>query len=220
MSADDDGFSNQVAISMFRAHASVQDLQALLEQRYIYQFESGVIVIKHWRMANALRKDRYTQTVFKEELAKLKLDKNGAYSLEHGSSTVAGWLPGGCQTDAELVPQDRLDQDRLSQNNDVKRKRFIPPTIEDVKAYCVERKNNVDAQRFVDYYESNGWMVGRNKMKDWKAAVRTWEKTDNNKPKNSAPVIPVPDYMRKQIDDMERDQLLKEINNLKGSMHD
>ena len=57
MSADDDGFCNQVSVSMFKAHASVADLQQLLEKRYIYQFDNGVIVIKHWRMANALRKD-------------------------------------------------------------------------------------------------------------------------------------------------------------------
>lgn len=56
------------------------------------------------------------------------------------------------------------------------RKRFIPPTIEEVKDYCFERNNNVDAERFIDYYTSNGWMVGKNKMKDWKSAVRTWEK--------------------------------------------
>jgi len=62
MSADDDGFCNQVSLSMFKAHASVQDLEALLSKRYIYQFENGVIVIKHWKMANALRKDRYTPT--------------------------------------------------------------------------------------------------------------------------------------------------------------
>ena len=57
-----------------------------------------------------------------------------------------------------------------------KRKRFVPPTLEEVKAYCIERKNNVDAERFIDYYTSNGWQVGKNKMKDWKAAVRTWER--------------------------------------------
>lgn len=57
-----------------------------------------------------------------------------------------------------------------------KRSRFIPPTLEEVKAYCVERKNNVDPQHFIDYYESNGWKVGKNPMKDWKAAVRTWER--------------------------------------------
>ena len=84
MSADDDGFCNQVSVSMFKAHASIQDLQTLLEKRYIYQFENGVIVIKHWRMANALRKDRYTPTAFKEELAMLEIKKNGAYTLNKG----------------------------------------------------------------------------------------------------------------------------------------
>ena len=56
------------------------------------------------------------------------------------------------------------------------RTRFTPPTIEEVQAYCQERQNGVDAERFIDYYSSNGWMVGKNKMKDWKAAVRTWER--------------------------------------------
>ena len=54
------------------------------------------------------------------------------------------------------------------------RHRFIPPTVEEVKAYCTEKGYSVDAQRFVDYYTSNGWKVGKNSMKDWKAAVRTW----------------------------------------------
>lgn len=103
MSADDDGFCNQASISMFKAHASVQDLQALLEKRYIYQFENGVIVIKHWRMANALRKDRYTPTNFQEELAQLDIKDNGAYS----------WLPSGCQVVAKRLPQDRIGKDRI-----------------------------------------------------------------------------------------------------------
>ena len=55
-------------------------------------------------------------------------------------------------------------------------KRFTQPTLEDVRAYCRERNNNVDAERFYDYYTSNGWKVGRNPMKDWKAAVRRWER--------------------------------------------
>lgn len=53
--------------------------------------------------------------------------------------------------------------------------RFAPPTLEAVRQYCLERKNRVDPQRFVDYYEANGWRVGRNPMRDWKAAVRSWE---------------------------------------------
>ena len=56
-----------------------------------------------------------------------------------------------------------------------KTKRFIPPTIDEIKFYCQERKNNVEAERFFNFYEMKGWMIGKNKMKDWKAAVRTWE---------------------------------------------
>lgn len=75
---------------------------------------------------------------------------------------------------------NNLNNNKNSNKEDIgeepKRKRFVPPTLEEVKAYCIERKNNVDAQRFIDYYTSNGWLVGKNKMKDWKAAVRTWER--------------------------------------------
>lgn len=107
MSADDDGFSSQVSVSMFKAHASIQDLEALLEKRYIYQFENGVIVIKHWRMANALRKDRYTPTTFQEELARLDVKENGSYT----------WLPSGCHLVAKCLPQDRLGKDRLDKDS-------------------------------------------------------------------------------------------------------
>lgn len=54
-------------------------------------------------------------------------------------------------------------------------KRFVKPTVEDIRSYCTERGNAVDAQRFYDFYESKGWLIGKNPMKDWKAAVRTWE---------------------------------------------
>lgn len=60
------------------------------------------------------------------------------------------------------------------------KKKFIKPTFEEVSSYCLERNNKVDAQRFIDYYEANGWKVGRNSMKDWKAAIRTWEKNDGS----------------------------------------
>ena len=63
-----------------------------------------------------------------------------------------------------------------------KRKRFEKPSISDIKQYCMERNNNIDANQFFDYYESNGWKVGKNSMKDWKAAVRTWERSEYRKP--------------------------------------
>lgn len=177
MSADDDGFCNQVSISMFKAHASVADLQQLLEKRYIYQFDNGVIVIKHWRMANALRKDRYTPTNFKEELAKLKLKSNGSYTFsDDGCQMVANCLP---QDSIGKVSVGKVSVGKESIGESVrgeKPKRFTPPTLDEVEQYCLERANGIDAQTFIDFYESKGWMIGKNKMKDWKAAVRTWER--------------------------------------------
>lgn len=69
-----------------------------------------------------------------------------------------------------------------SASTTTKRKRFEKPTLSEIKEYCIERNNNVDAQHFYDYYESNGWKVGKNSMKDWKAAVRTWERSEYRKP--------------------------------------
>lgn len=59
--------------------------------------------------------------------------------------------------------------------------RFIPPTLEEIKAYCLERKNGVDPEKWQSHYQANGWKVGKNPMKDWRAAVRTWEKTAKEK---------------------------------------
>lgn len=170
MSADDDGFCNQVSLSMFKAHASVQDLEALLEKRFIYQFENGVIVIKHWRMANALRKDRYTPTSFQDELHQLGIKKNGSYT----------WLPDGCQMVADGLPQDRIGKVSLGKVNT--NGRFKPPTLEEVKLYCSERSNKIDPEYFLDYYETRGWKLSKGQpMKDWKAAVRTWERNNFEK---------------------------------------
>ena len=58
------------------------------------------------------------------------------------------------------------------------RHRFTPPTVDEVKAYCTEKAYALDADRFIDYYTSNGWRVGKNPMKDWKAAVRTWSRKE------------------------------------------
>lgn len=63
-----------------------------------------------------------------------------------------------------------------------KRKRFEKPTLSQITQYCLERNNNVNAEQFFDYYESNGWKVGKNSMKDWKACVRTWERNGYDKP--------------------------------------
>ena len=86
-----------------------------------------------------------------------------------------------CQSNVS-IGKDRLGKDRLGESVQ-SAKRFVPPTLDEVKSYCSERNNGIDAQRFLDYYEARGWKIGKCSMKDWKAAVRTWEKSGYNKPK-------------------------------------
>ena len=73
--------------------------------------------------------------------------------------------------------EEKKEVNNKKEDTNVSKKKFIPPSLNDVRTYCLERSNNVDAQAFVDFYESKGWMVGKNHMKDWKAAVRTWERS-------------------------------------------
>ena len=325
MRADDEGFINNPKKIQRMIGALEDDLKLLIAKKFIIPFDSGVVVIKHWRIHNYIRADRLIETNYKEEKACLSLKENGAYTLnneiaeiekldckdarkiayansslpysftykirrafegkicpvcgkvmsssykqsqptiqhntpiskggEHeidnisvicescntsirdketdelnNSEVIDTWdriveaekqkiewfynpevlksidvshLSVTCQSN-DGIGKDRLGKDRLGKDNDEKRKRFNPPSLEDVKAYCIERKNNVDPNKFIDYYESNGWMVGRNKMKDWKAAVRSWEKNSYDKPKQSTVTVPVPDYMQKQIEDFEK----------------
>ena len=87
--------------------------------------------------------------------------------------------------------------------------RFTPPTIEDVRAYCLERRNNVNPERFIDFYASKGWKVGNQPMKDWRACVRTWEQRDREPAKKViAQNFPQRDYSevdRLMLDDLERE---------------
>ena len=81
----------------------------------------------------------------------------------------------------EGVLKNKMLEENIPANNS-KRKRFVKPTLSEIEQYCIERNNNVNAEQFFDYYESNGWKVGKNSMKDWKAAVRTWERSEYRKP--------------------------------------
>ena len=80
------------------------------------------------------------------------------------------------ETETGNNKQETKEKDNLKVIQKEKNKNFIKPTFEEVQAYCQERKNNVDVARWFDYYTANGWKVGKNAMKDWRAAVRTWER--------------------------------------------
>jgi len=91
-----------------------------------------------------------------------------------------------------------IDKEKEKKSNKKSATRFAPPTVQEVRDYCQERNNNVDAERFVDFYAAKGWKIGSSQMKDWKAAVRTWEKRDaDNKPKTQSKSSEIdPEYLK------------------------
>ena len=193
MRADDDGFLNNPKKIQRMIGASEDDLKVLIAKRFVLTFENGVIVIKHWKMHNLIRKDRYSQTQYVELLETLDVERNGSYTEKPIDNQMATtWQPNDNQVATqyrigkESIVKDSIDNiigDSDESQPVKKRKTFIPPTIEEVREYCNERMNFVNAESFVDFYESKGWMVGKNKMKDWKAAVRTWERGNNSNPR-------------------------------------
>lgn len=163
MFADDDGFVNAPKGIMRQIGCSEDDMRVLLAKKFVIAFESGVIVIKHWRINNYLQRDRYTATKYTEEKGMLQVDKNGSYTTTKSDMYTQS-----------VYTQDRLDKDSIVK--DIYIGRFKPPTLDEVREYCTERSNRIDAQAFIDYYAARGWNLSKGvKMKDWKAAVRTWE---------------------------------------------
>ena len=169
--ADDDGFLANPKRLMRLLGSADDDFKVLVAKRFVVIFDTGVCVIRHWRVHNLIRADRYHETMYKKEKDSLSVDANGIY--EGGNQLATTWQP----NDNHLAPEVRLGKVRLGKDKEDKRepKRFQRPSFEEVKAYCNERHNNVNPQAWIDHYESNGWKVGKNPMKDWKAAVRTWE---------------------------------------------
>ena len=178
MRADDDGFVNKPKSIARMMGCTDKTLTQLANGGFLILFDSGVTVIRHWQMHNKVRKDTYKKTVCRAERDQLELDECGVYCIGGtGSVQVRD------ESVTDPLRKDRLGKDRSGkvrsgeESKDAPR-RFTPPSADQVQRYCQERNNCVDPVRFVDYYESNGWMVGRNKMKDWKAAVRSWERKE------------------------------------------
>ena len=97
--------------------------------------------------------------------------------------------PATNEENSAFEPQPEEKPAQEIQPEKPKRKNFVKPTVEEIRAYCEERKNGLDAQAFFDFYESKGWKVGAAKMKDWRASVRTWEqrrKTEQTGGRNKA----------------------------------
>lgn len=172
MRADDEGFINNPKRIQRMIGASDDDCKLLIAKGFILVFETGVIVIKHWKIHNYIQKDRFKPTICSEEKKEISTGEDGVYTrCIHDVSSL------DTQVSIGKVSIGKVSKDREPP------KRFTAPSLEEVKEYCAERKNNVDPERFINYYTANGWKVGKNPMKDWKAAIRSWERNDFGKPK-------------------------------------
>lgn len=193
LDADDDGFVNAPKSIMRIVGAKEDDMNLLIAKQFVIGFGSGVIVIKHWKIHNYIQSDRYKPSI-QPERKLLDITVNKEYQL---NTDRVSTMDTECIQDVSVgkvrlgkasigkVKLDKNIEGECEKPHSPKRKTFTKPTIDEIQDYCIERNNKVNAEQFYDYYESNGWKVGKNSMKDWKAAVRTWEKNNYNKPAKS-----------------------------------
>lgn len=179
--ADDDGFNNQVQIAMMKAHASTDDLKILMAKNFVIRFECGVIVIKHWRLHNTLRKDRYTPTNYQEELNMLGIKDNGVYTL--GCQPVDSGLPSGCPSiDKSSVVESSVVEESIVEAAPPKPTRHkygsyknVFLTDEDYGKLQQEFPHDYTAriERLSEYMASTG-----KSYKNHLATIRNWAKRD------------------------------------------
>lgn len=158
-------------------------LRGIPAKRYVKINEEQVIKLFN----NKMLKNLTSCSEKNKELEVKKINTNNNINNKNKNNNIynSEFVDTNCIQNG-YIGKDRLElgKNNIEKDKETTTKKFKKPTLEEVKAYCLERKNSIDAESFIDYYEANGWKVGRNSMKDWKAAVRTWEKreTKANKP--------------------------------------
>lgn len=189
MYADDDGFVDKVKTIMRMTGKKEDDLKLLIAKSFIIPFESGVIVIKHWKINNYLRSDRYHETQYLNEKLLLAEEKNGEYVI----GTPVG------------IPVVTIDKNRLDKNSiekeKVKKEKFVPPTLEEVKEYAKSRGREDLAIKFFEYFDTGKWIDSEGKpVKNWKQKFITWD--NKNQKLQSTKKTESREYSDKQLNDL------------------
>lgn len=180
MSADDDGIVEAFTV-MRTTGSSEDDLRVLCSKGFVRLLNEDLVAhITDWKRNNEIKSDRYHESIYKHLL--VKLDDGSALEttcIQDGSNLEPQVRLGKDSIDKVSIGKEREGENALPAPKATHaRTKFTPPSLEEVQAYCTERGNTVDAQRFVDYYASKGWVIGKSPMKDWKAAVRNWERRE------------------------------------------
>lgn len=179
-------YTDAMLAAIFRRKESTVKLALqTFEQFGMIEIVGNVITIPNWEKHQNV--DRLTEI---REYNRVAQQKRRAKQKQIAAVNDMSMTCQSCQ-DTDIEEDIDIESDSIKESKE--KKRFTPPTLDEVQAYCSERHNNVDPQRFIDYYESNGWRVGRNAMKDWKAAVRSWERNGYSS-KSSKSDEPAPSY--------------------------
>ena len=164
-----------LAMQFNRPLPLIQLAMATFQKFGMIEVVNDIFLVSNWEKYQSV--DRLNELREYNRLAQRKSREKRKLLAVNDKSMTSQHCQG---TDIDIEKDIDIEEEKESKKT---RSRFSPPSLEEVKSYCLERKNNVDPERFINYYTSNGWKVGKNSMKDWQAAVRTWEKDD--KPKKS-----------------------------------
>ena len=157
----------------------VEDIMRTIVDLGLFTNENGHIFC--YKLLKRINLSMTSNKGLREAITQAKEENHDAIMTHHDSVMIPTYLP----TNQPTLPTNKEE----TPDKPAKRATFQKPTLDDVKAYCQERKNKVDPAKFLSYYDSNGWKVGRNAMKDWRAAVRTWEGNGyDSKPSYSKPL--------------------------------
>jgi len=150
-------------------------------KRLLSQIDRIISISEQRSMAGRKRHNRKSDNSKQiKELDSIEIEK-----LPSNCSANAKQLNSNCSAINKINRINEIDSNCRERKQPIK---FSKPSIEEIEAYCIERENNVNPIQFFDYYEANGWRVGKNPMKDWKAAVRTWERNDSGGKKSKVVV--------------------------------
>lgn len=174
-------YTDEMLSTIFRRNINIVRLALTTFESFgMIERIEGVITIPKWEKHQSLDQLEQAREKTRQRVAKhrekQKLLAESEVTLQYGNVT---------QIDKNRLDIDKIRLEEDKNNNNTTTKRFKKPTIEEIESYCKERNNNINANAFYDYYESKDWMIGKNRMKDWKAAIRTWER--NNTKKESDP---------------------------------
>lgn len=195
LAADDDGVINRPKSIARQVGASQHDLDLLIEKRFLLWFEKeGVVVVKHWKMHNTIRSDRYKPTEYQSVMAQLDVKDNKSYTLR--SQTVSKPDTDGIQNDNQMDTNGTPTGNQLDTNGiqTVSVVQSSPvqvstvqtdcaagaePTLSDVEEFCLQRGLVVRPRRFWRYYSDRNWKTQDGRpIDDWQALLLRWDKQD------------------------------------------